>query len=271
LTKSPEFPEPPTADKPSDPRIVVFIDFGHSNFQVCVVAFHKGQLRVLSTGFVSDIGGRQFDQALVDWVVDEFEKKYKGLDIRDNKKACYRLRLAAERAKKVLSANSNTVFAVESLTEDRDVSTKVERADFEALIQPLIDRIIPCLEQALETAKVTKEQVAKVEIVGGSGRIPAVRRTIANFFGDDLSPGIDPLTLKLSQTLNAEEAVSRGNALMCAILSPVFKVREFGIQDWFAHPVQVKWDPKLTNEPEEEGSLIVFNRGDKFPLQKVCF
>jgi heat shock protein 4 len=232
------------------------------------VAFHKSQLRVLSTAF-ANIGGRNFDQAIVDWVVDEFEKKYKGLDIRDNKKACYRLRLAAERAKKVLSANSNTVFAVESLTEDRDVSTKIERADFEEMIQPIINQILPCLQQALDAAGVTTQQVHKVEVVGGSGRIPAVRRTIATFFGDDLSPGVDPLTLKLSQTLNAEEAVSRGNALMCAMLSPVFKVREFGIQDWFAFPIKIEWDASLTDEPEEPASMAVFARGEKFPVSKV--
>ncbi|KAI9033507.1 heat shock protein 70 family [Hyaloraphidium curvatum] len=258
-----DLPDPQAAD--AKPRHVLFVDFGHASFQVALVAFFKGQLKVKAVAYDVHLGGRDFDEALTQYCIDEFEKKYKGLNIRENKRAVYRLRQAAEKAKKVLSANPSTVLAVESITEDRDVSMKVERTEFDELTAPLIDRIMGPIEQVLADAGMKPSEVDKVELSGGSSRVLSVKTRIATFFGEDAN--FDPTQSRIGLGLNADEAVARGNALMCAILSPVFKVRDFAVTDWNTYPVQIEWDPTLTTV-EEPGVMEAFGVGNVVPSTK---
>ncbi|KAJ3334406.1 adenyl-nucleotide exchange factor sse1 [Gonapodya sp. JEL0774] len=121
ITKT-DLPEPN-----AKPRRVVIVDIGHSSTQSSCVEFVKGQLRVRGSAYDRNLGGRDFDFALAEKAAVDAEKKYKGLEIRTNKRAMYRLRVAAERAKKMLSANTNTVLSVESIVDDRDISVPLER------------------------------------------------------------------------------------------------------------------------------------------------
>lgn len=228
ITKT-DLPDP-SIDANVRPRTVVFVDFGNSSLQVAVVQFVKGKLFVRSTSFDAYLGGRDFDDVLATHFAEEFKSKYK-IDIASNKKAFYRLRQGCERVKKILSANSISMLNVECIMDDKDVSAKVERTLFEELAQPLLDRILPVLERALKEAGIPKEDIDFVELVGGSTRIPSVKKILSEFF-----PG------KLSTTLNQDEAVARGCALQCAILSPVFIVRDFHLQDYNGYGVTVSWD-----------------------------
>jgi heat shock protein 4 len=105
---------------------VVFVDIGQSDYSVSVVAFQKGRMAVKSVAFDRHLGGRDFDQVLVDHFVEEFKGKYK-MDISQNAKALFRLRMACERVKKILSANLQAPISVECLMNDKDVSGMVER------------------------------------------------------------------------------------------------------------------------------------------------
>ena len=224
-------------DPSAKPRTVAFVDMGYSSYQIAIVQFTKGNLVVKSTAFDRNLGGRDFDQALANHFIEEFKTKYK-MDVSENKKAAYRLRTACEKVKKILSANAVTMLNVECLMNDRDVSAQIQRPEFEEMIAPLITRITPPLEEALKLAGVSKDDIDAVEIVGGSTRIPIVKATLENFFGAG----------KLSTTLNLDEAVARGCALQCAILSPVFKVRDFSVQDYNSFPITLSWDQAGKNE-----------------------
>ncbi|KAI8804205.1 heat shock protein 70 family [Cladochytrium replicatum] len=265
ITKT-DLPDPST-NANAKPRTIVFVDLGHSSYQVAVVSFVKGKLTVKGTAYDRNLGGRDFDEILVQHYVKEFSAKYK-IDIASNPKAVFRLRQGIEKVKKVLSANPITMLNVESLMDDKDVSAEVHRSHFLELAQSLVGRLIPPLEQALAAAGVTPDEVDFVELVGGSTRVQAVKETLAKFFGGSLDGAH-----KLSTTLNQDEAVARGCALQCAIISPVFKVRDFSVTDWNSYPVELEWDssvvpPTKSGEPAD-CIMEAFPVGDKIPSTKT--
>ncbi|KAL6105654.1 hspa4l [Pungitius sinensis] len=237
------------------PRNVVFVDMGHSSFQVSVTAFHKGKLKVLATAFDLYLGGRNFDEALADHFCEEFKSKYK-LNVRENPRALLRLHQECEKLKKLMSATcSDLPLNIECFMNDIDVSARMNRGQFEDMSAQYLMRVETPLRAVLEQSKLSREDVYAVEIVGGATRIPAVKERIAKFFGKDIST-----------TLNADEAVARGCALQCAILSPAFKVREFSIIDVVPFPITLRW-----RTPAEEGlrECEVFSKNHAAPFSKV--
>lgn len=238
------------------PRRVAFVDVGHSNYSCSIVEFKKGELAVKATAWDRHYGGRSLDKALVDHLQKEFLGKYK-IDIFSNPKAVARVQAAAEKTKKILSANQQAPLNIESLMNDIDVSAMITRQEFEAMIEPLLVKTDRPLEQALAEAKLTKDDIDVIEVVGGGSRVPAVKDRIQAFFGKPLS-----------FTLNQDEAVARGCAFSCAILSPVFKVRDFAVQDAISYPIEFAWE-KAADIPDEDTSLVVFNKGGVLPSTKI--
>ncbi|UNI22067.1 adenyl-nucleotide exchange factor sse1 [Purpureocillium takamizusanense] len=238
------------------PRRVAFVDIGHSNYTCSIVEFKKGELAVKATAWDRNFGGRDFDKALVDHLAKEFKGKYK-VDIYTHGRAMARTIAAAEKTKKILSANQQAPVNIESLMNDVDASAMVTRQEFEAMIEPLLNRTHHPLEQALAQAKLTKEDIDVIEIVGGGSRVPALKERIQEFFGKPLS-----------FTVNADEAVARGCAFSCAILSPVFRVRDFAVQDIISYPIEFAWE-KAPDIPDEDTSLTVFNKGNVLPSTKI--
>ncbi|KAG7142420.1 Heat shock protein hsp88 like [Verticillium longisporum] len=218
--------------------------------------FKKGELAVKATTYDRHFGGRDFDKAIVDHLQKEFKGKY-GCDINTHPRAYARTVAAAEKCKKILSANQQSPVNVESLMNDIDVSAMITRQEFEAMVEPLLARVHVPLEQALADAKLTKDDIDVIEILGGGSRVPALKERIQEFFGKTLS-----------FTLNQDEAVARGCAFSCAILSPVFRVRDFTVQDIMSYPVEFAWE-KAADIPDEETSLTVFNRGNVLPSTKI--
>ncbi|XP_017279690.1 heat shock 70 kDa protein 4b [Kryptolebias marmoratus] len=236
-------------------RNVVFVDLGHSGYQTSVCAFNKGKLKVLATACDSQLGGKDFDEVLVKHFVEEFGKKYK-LDVKSKPRAMVRLYQECEKLKKLMSANSSDLpLNIECFMNDIDVSGHMNRGHFEEMCADILTRVEPPLHSLLEHAKLKKDDIYAVEIVGGASRIPAVKERISKFFGKELST-----------TLNADEAVARGCALQCAILSPAFKVREFSITDVVPYPVSLKW-----HSAAEEGlsDCEVFPKNHAAPFSKV--
>ena len=244
----------PTAEE--KPRRVCFVDIGHSTYSCSIVEFRKGELTVKSTTYDRHFGGRNFDKALIDHFAKEFKEKYK-IDIYTNPKAVVRVAAAAEKMKKVLSANAQAPISIESLMNDVDVSGMLKRDELEGLLQPLLDRATAPIEQALAEAKLTIDDIDAIEMVGGCTRVPALKDRISKFFGK-----------ALSFTLNQDEAVARGCAFSCAILSPVFRVRDFSIHDIVSYPIEFKWE-KSPDIPDEDTALTVFNKGNTMPSTKI--
>ncbi|PYH98527.1 heat shock protein 70 [Aspergillus ellipticus CBS 707.79] len=238
------------------PRRVMFVDIGHSDYTASIVEFRKGELNVKATACDRHFGGRNFDRALTEHFADEFKEKFK-IDVRTHPKAWSRTLAAAEKMKKVLSANPAAPMSIESLMEDVDVRAIVKREELEIMVKPLLDRITVPIEQALAEAKLTAADIDHIEMVGGCTRVPAIKDAIAKFFGKGLS-----------FTLNQDEAIARGCAFSCAILSPVFRVRDFSVHDIVNYPIEFTWE-QSADIPDEDTSLTVFNRGNVMPSTKI--
>ncbi|GLB45075.1 putative heat shock protein 70 family protein [Lyophyllum shimeji] len=240
-----------------NPRHVAFVDIGHASLSVAIVAFSKGQLIIKSTAYDRNLGGRDIDMALVKHFAEEFKTKYK-IDVMSNPKAVFRLGAGCEKLKKVLSANTESVLNVENIMADVDASSFLTREQFEALIADTLDRIPAPLQRAVADSGLTVEQLDAIELVGGSTRIPAVRQRILSAF-----PG-----KSLSTTLNQDEAIARGATFACAQLSPVFRVRDFAIQDITPYPIKVQWNPEPTDQDEDK-ELLVYPKGNNIPSTKI--
>jgi heat shock protein 4 len=238
------------------PKRVAFVDIGHSNYTCSIVEFVKGQLSVKATASDRHFGGRNFDKALIDHFAKEFKEKYK-IDVNENPKARLRVATACEKLKKILSANLNAPINIESVMNDIDVRGALKREEFEELVRPVLDRATVPLERALADAKLKPEDIDSIEMVGGCTRVPALKTAIQKFFGKSLS-----------FTLNQDEAVARGCAFACAILSPVFRVRDFSVHDIVSYPIEFTWD-KSPDIPDEDTSLTVFNKGNIMPSTKI--
>ncbi|EPY77468.1 heat shock protein isoform 5, partial [Camelus ferus] len=185
----------------------------------------------------------------------EFKTKYK-LDAKSKIRALLRLYQECEKLKKLMSSNSTDLpLNIECFMNDKDVSGKMNRAQFEELCADLLQKIEVPLYSLMEQTQLKVEDVSAVEIVGGTTRIPAVKEKIAKFFGKDIST-----------TLNADEAVARGCALQCAILSPAFKVREFSVTDAVPFPISLVWNH---DSEDAEGVHEVFSRNHAAPFSKV--
>lgn len=237
------------------PRTVVFVDVGHAGYQVSSCAFNKGKLKVLGSAFDPELGGKDFDEVLVKYFCEEFAQKYK-LDVRSKPRALVRLYQECEKLKKLMSANSSDLpLNIECFMNDIDVSSKLNRAKFEELCAGLLAKVEAPLQSIMEQTRLKKEDIYAVEIIGGASRIPAIKERISKFFGKELST-----------TLNLDEAVARGCALQCAILSPAFKVREFSITDVVPYPISLKW---TSAADEGVSDCEVFPKNHAAPFSKV--
>ncbi|XP_038213734.1 97 kDa heat shock protein isoform X1 [Zerene cesonia] len=235
-------------------RNVVFVDFGHSSLQVAACAFNKGKLRILATSSDPCCGGRDIDIAVAEYFCQDFMSRYK-LDPRKNQRAYMRLLQEVEKLKKQMSANSTRLpLNIECFMEERDVSGDMQRSQMEQLCADTFNRVERTLRNILHNAKLRPEDISSIEIVGGSTRIPAVKSLIEQVFGK--AP---------STTLNQDEAVSRGCALQCAMLSPAVRVREFNVTDVQPYAVRLAWDAARG----EDGDMEVFPAFHAAPFSKM--
>lgn len=241
-------------DLPEDkPKIVAFVDIGHSSYQVSIAAVKRGELKVLGSAYDKHFGGRDFDRAIANHFATEFKSKYK-IDVKSNPKAFYRVLVASEKVKKVLSANSQAPINIESVMDDVDVSSSLTREELEEYVKPLLDRIHVPIEVALKDAGITAADVDSIEVIGGCTRVPSLKAKLSEIFGKPLST-----------TLNQDEAIARGNAFICAMHSPTMRVRPFKFEDFNPYSVSYFWD----KEEEDDDHLEVFPRGGTFPSTKI--
>lgn len=235
------------------PRNVIFVDFGHSSIQVSACAMSKGKLKMLAA--TSDlVGGRDIDMILADYFCRDFISKYK-FDPKTNQKAMLRLLAEAEKLKKQMSANSTKLpLNIECFMNDTDVASSIQRCEMEEMCKSLFVRIEETMKRCLRESKLDLEDIHSVEMVGGSSRIPAVKQLIEQIFGK--TPGTG---------LNQDEAVSRGGALQCAILSPAVRVREFSVTDIQPYSVMITFD----NENGQRSDMEVFPVNHAVPFSRL--
>ncbi|XP_070169671.1 heat shock 70 kDa protein 4L isoform X2 [Polyergus mexicanus] len=242
----------PAVDAP--PRNVVFVDCGNASLQVSVCAFHKGKLKMLASTADSQLGGRNIDIILAEQFSKEFKTRY-NIDVHTNPRAYLRLLAEAEKLKKQMSANStNLPLNIECFMEEKDVHAQMNRNEMETLCAHLFDRVEKTLKQCLVDSKLKAEEIHAVEMAGGSSRVPAIKRLVEEVFGRPIST-----------TLNQDEAVARGCALQCAMLSPAVRVREFSVTDIQPYPLKLTWDATQG----EEGEMEVFGHNHPVPFSKM--
>ncbi|KAK8931425.1 Heat shock 70 kDa protein 16 [Platanthera zijinensis] len=237
-----------------EPINVAFVDIGQCDTQVSVVAFETGQMRVLSHASDPNLGGRDFDEVLFRYFAEQFKEQY-NIDVYCNVRACIRLRSSCEKLKKVLSANAEAPLSIECLMDEKDVKGFIKREEFERLSSSLLERVlVPCKNAVLD-AGLQVDRIQSVELVGSGSRIPAIAKILSGFFKRDPS-----------RSLNASECVARGCALQGAMLSPIFRVRDYEVQDSF---------PFSIGFSSEEGPVstlsnnILFRKGQPFPSIKI--
>jgi molecular chaperone DnaK len=197
-------------EKKNEEKIVVF-DLGGGTFDVSILEVGDELVEVLSTNGDTHLGGDDFDEVLINHLAGEF-KKTDGIDLRSDPMALQRLREAAEKAKKELSTQQTTDINLPFITADaagaRHLQLSITRAQFEELIDPLVERCRNPVQSALKDAKLDPSQINEVVLVGGSTRVPKVQAFVKEMFGKDPHQGVNP-----------DEVVSLGAAIQGGIIS----------------------------------------------------
>uniref|UniRef100_A0A3Q2WYC6 Heat shock 70 kDa protein 1-like n=1 Tax=Haplochromis burtoni TaxID=8153 RepID=A0A3Q2WYC6_HAPBU len=176
----------------SEERNVLIFDLGGGTFNVSILTIKDHAFKVKSTASNYQLGGKDFDTHMVKHFVDELKKKHTK-DISQNKTALMRLRTACERAKRELSSSSQASIELDSLFEGIDFYSSLTRARFEKLCSDLFRGTLELVEKSLRDAKLDKEQIHDVILVGGSTRIPKIQKLLQDFFnGQELNKSIDP-------------------------------------------------------------------------------
>jgi len=189
---------------------ILIFDLGGGTFDVSLLVIEDGVFEVKATAGDTHLGGEDFDNRLVSHFVDEFKRKYKK-DITSNARSLRRLRTAAERAKRTLSNAVQASIEVDSLFEGVDFYTSISRSRFEELCADLFRSTLDPVEKVLRDAKLDKNKVDEIVLVGGSTRIPKIQKLVSDFFNGK----------ELNRSINPDEAVAYGAAVQAAILTGV--------------------------------------------------
>ena len=198
------------ADKDNDQKIMVY-DLGGGTFDVSIIEMGDGVTEVLATNGDTHLGGDDFDQRIIDWLADNFQKE-NGIDLRQDKMAAQRLKEAAEKAKIELSGVMSTAINLPFITADatgpKHLDTTLTRAQFDALTADLVERTMGPVRKAMADAGLKPSDLGKVLLVGGSTRIPAVQEAVKKEMGVEPFKGINP-----------DECVSIGAAIQGGVLN----------------------------------------------------
>lgn len=198
-------------DKMGKNMTVAVYDLGGGTFDVSILEIGDGVFEVKSTNGDTHLGGDNFDQKLIDFLADEFNKM-EGIDLRKDPMALQRLREAAERAKielsQMLQTDVNLPFITATQDGPKHLNVTISRAKFESLCDDLFTKTLKPCEEAMRDAKMTPSQIDEVILVGGSTRIPKIQDLVKNFFGKEPSKGVNP-----------DEVVAIGAAIQGGVLS----------------------------------------------------
>jgi molecular chaperone DnaK len=197
-------------DKKKDEKIAVF-DLGGGTFDISILELGDGVFEVKSTNGDTHLGGDDFDQKVINWIADEFNKS-DGIDLRKDPMALQRLREAAENAKKELSSSKQTEINLPFVTADasgpKHLNLTLTRAKFEELVSDLIERIIEPCNKAIKDAGLSASEIDEVILVGGSTRMPKIQEKVKEIFGKEPNKSVNP-----------DEVVALGAAIQGGVLA----------------------------------------------------
>ena len=197
-------------DKKKENKKIAVYDLGGGTFDVSILELGDGVFEVKSTNGDTFLGGEDFDNTIVDYLVGEF-KKDSGIDLKSDKLALQRLKEAAEKAKIELSSTEQTDINLPFITADKTgpkhINLKMTRAKLEALVEDLIARTLPPCKTALKDAGITANEIDEIVMVGGMTRMPKVLSEVKNFFGKDPNKSVNP-----------DEVVAMGAAIQAGVL-----------------------------------------------------
>ncbi len=197
-------------DKKTNETIAVY-DFGGGTFDISILEVGEGVVEVKATSGDTHLGGDNIDQAIIEWIIEEF-KKEQGIDLSQDKMALQRLKEAAEKAKMDLSSllehEINLPFVTADASGPKHLQLKLTRAALEQMMEPLLQRAMDPCKKALEDSGVSPADIDEVVLVGGSTRIPRVQQLVKDFFGKDPHKGVNP-----------DEVVAVGAAVQGGVLA----------------------------------------------------
>jgi len=193
-----------------DQRILVY-DFGGGTLDVTIMEFSEGVFEVISTSGDTKLGGTDMDNAIVDYVANEF-KKQSGIDVRNDKMALQRLREACEKAKielsNVLETDINLPFITADASGPKHLVMKINRAKLDELVRPIVEKCKESLDLAIKDAKLSSSDITKIIFVGGPTRMPIVQKFVEDYTGVKVEGGVDPM-----------ECVAMGAAIQAGVLT----------------------------------------------------
>lgn len=197
-------------DKVGQEQKILVFDLGGGTLDVTIMDFGQGVFEVISTSGDTQLGGKDMDAALIQFITDTF-KQESGIDITSDKMAMNRVREAAEKAKIELSTTLETDINLPFITADangpKHLAMKITRAKLEDLVKPIIEKMRHPMEQAISDAKLSPNQIDKIILVGGPTRMPIVQKFVEDYIGKQVERGIDPM-----------EAVAKGAAIQGGVL-----------------------------------------------------
>lgn len=233
----------------AEKNIMVY-DLGGGTLDVSILTIDNGTFQVLSTSGDMHLGGEDFDLRVLDYFSKIFKEKYEGKDIKANKKSFQLLKVAVEKAKRILSKELETQIELEALLDGIDFNQKLTRAKFEDLNKDLFEKAIAPIRKSMADAKLGKDDIDVVVMVGGSTRIPKVQELVSKYF--------DGKKLELEK-VNPDEAIGYGAAVQGAILNEVIKART----------VILDVTPLSLGIETEGGEMAkIINRNTHIPIEK---
>ncbi|KAF8523888.1 heat shock protein 70 family [Hysterangium stoloniferum] len=194
-------------DKKGGESQIIVYDLGGGTFDVSLLSIEDGVFEVLATAGDTHLGGEDFDNRVIDYMVKQYKKKT-GTDVQSNLRAMGKLKREVEKAKRTLSSQASTKLEIESFEDGNDFSETLTRAKFEELNMDLFRKTMKPVEQVLKDAGVGKDKIHDVVLVGGSTRIPKVQQLLKEYFGKEPSKSINP-----------DEAVAYGASIQGGVLS----------------------------------------------------
>jgi molecular chaperone DnaK len=193
-----------------DQKILVY-DFGGGTLDVTIMEFSEGVFEVISTSGDTQLGGTDMDNAIVDYVANDF-KKQSGIDVRNDKMAVQRLREACEKAKielsNVLETDINLPFITADASGPKHLVMKISRAKLDELVRPIVEKCKESIDLALKDAKLSSTDITKIIFVGGPTRMPIVQKFVEDYTGVKVERGVDPM-----------ECVAMGAAIQAGVLT----------------------------------------------------
>ncbi len=193
-------------------EIIAVYDLGGGTFDISILEIGDGVFEVKATNGDTFLGGEDFDQRIIDYVVEEFEKEHQGLKLREDAQVMQRLKEAAEKAKVELSTTQETEIKLPFIAQDKGepvhLEIKLSRAKLEQLTGDLIEKTMAPVKACLKDAKISKSDIDEIIMVGGQSRMPKIQQTVKEFFGQDLNKSVNP-----------DEVVGIGAAIQGAVIS----------------------------------------------------